>query len=139
MKTNTMYYFGQTPGGKILRSLWVAYMQVQGAFKADGGEYSIWPAANFSGHVAKCNIVKLGGSRYRLTPQGYGVITTEAKHDPQQIADLSVAILSGKAPSWYNFTMTKFAVPEFEVAGTTKAPIKPKARKTVKAHARVTR
>lgn len=101
----TLFRFHMTPMGARLRAYTLALITAQiGGVKA-GAAFKLWPGANFSGHVAKHNLVKADG-KYSLTPEGVSVFTNSTADAMAMVPAMLEAVTTGKAPESFKGAMS---------------------------------
>jgi hypothetical protein len=108
-KGRTLFFFQQTPAGKLLRAYFVAMVMIQcGAVKA-GAPFKLWPYANVAGHLATGRM-KRGADKgtFVLTQSGVNYLTgEEQKPDKDTVAAMVKAVKSGERPSFYKFELSE--------------------------------
>lgn len=104
-KKVSLFFFQQTPGGRLLRAYFIAFITAQTGKLAVGAKFKLWPHCNIRGHLATGKIERKEAG-YALTTQGYNYFTSpEQEADKELLAKFTAAIKSGNKPDCYKFQM----------------------------------
>lgn len=106
-KPASLFFFQQTPAGRMLRAYFVAMVSAQMGDKMQAGKsFKLWPSANVRGHLDCKRIIREAGA-YQLTAQGLNYFNDpQQAPDAEQVKAFSKAIKTGEKFSAYNFAMS---------------------------------
>lgn len=108
-KGKTLWFFQQTPAGKLLRAYFVALVTCQVGGIKPNVPFRLWPYANVAGHLANGRM-KRGDKpgTFTLTQAGVNYLTNdEQKPEKDTVAGMVEAVKAGKRPAFYNFELSE--------------------------------
>lgn len=107
VKPASLFFFQQTPAGRLLRAYFVALVSVQMGGKLQAGKsFKLWPSANVRGHLDCKRMVREDGA-FKLTSAGVTYFTDPLQApDADHVKAFAKAVTSGEKFAAYNFAMT---------------------------------